>query len=158
MQVFKNSFFIEHLRWLIQKFYNYFCFFASLCLRKIFPKAAVPICSTKLLLLQILQNSQEDNCAGTCAVFLFKFFPFIQNTSVRLPLKFAEYLFLKPFFLSLDKSILLHRRSLRSKFSRILETFSKLFPPDSWISLFCLHLVFADRKHFYSILTDLSNL
>ena len=93
--------------------------------------------------------------------------PFLQNTSVRLLQKFVEYLFLEYFFVSLDKSILLHRRCLMSKFSGILvmvcrkifsafsnETFSKLFPPYARVSLFSHHLAFYDRKHFYSILTD----
>ena len=132
-----NSFFMEHLQWLLLKFYNYFCFFALLCFKKKKPKAAVADV------------------------------PFLQNTSVRLLQKFVEYLFLEYFFVSLDKSILLHRRCLMSKFSGILvmvcrkifsafsnETFSKLFPPYARVSLFSHHLAFYDRKHFYSILTD----
>ena len=64
------------------------------------------------------------------------------NSYVRLLLKSVEYLFLEAFFVSFDKSILLYRRCLMSKFSGILvlvgrkifsnfsnETFSKLFPP-----------------------------
>ena len=56
------------------------------------------------------------------------FFSFLQNTSVPLPLEPVDYLFLEPFFVSLDKSILPHRRYLLSKVSGILETFSELFP------------------------------
>ena len=95
--------------------------------------------------------------------YFLNYFPFLQNTSGRLLLKFVEYLFLESFFLSLDKSILLHRRYLMSKFPKILvcrklfsafsdETFSNScgFPQ---FSIFSPHLVFYDGKHFCSILT-----
>ena len=61
-------------------------------------------------------------------LFSGEFFSFLQNTSVPLPLEPVDYLFLEPFFVSLDKSILPHRRYLLSKVSGILETFSELFP------------------------------
>ena len=102
--------------------------------------------------------------------------PFLQNTFRRLLLKFVQYLFLESFFVSLDKSVLLHRRCLMSKFSEMLilvcrkifsafypilhETFSNSygFPLMQEFNPFYPHLVLYDRKHFCSILTDLSNL
>ena len=102
--------------------------------------------------------------------------PFLQNTSRRLLLKFVQYLCLESFFVSLDKSVLLHRKCLMSKFSEILilvcrktfspfyqmfhETFSKSsgFPLMQEFNPFYPHLVLYDRKHFCSVLTDLSNL
>ena len=102
---------------------------------------------------QILQNSQENICSAiTCSVLIFV--PFLQNTSGRLLVKLVEYLFWESFCVSLDKSILFYRRWLMSRFS---ETFSNSrgFPQ---FSLFSRQLVFSDRKHFCSILTDLSNL
>ena len=91
-------------------------------------------------------------------------------------LKFVQYLFLESVFVSLDKSVLLHRRCLMSKFSEMLilvcrkifsafypilhETFSNSygFPLMQEFNPFYPHLVLYDRKHFCSILTDLSNL
>ena len=86
-------------------------------------------------------------------------------------LKFVLCLFLGSVFVSL-----LHRRCLMSKFSEILmlvcrkmfsafypnlhETFSNSygFPLMQEFNRFYPHLVLYDRKHFCSILTDLSNL
>ena len=86
-------------------------------------------------------------------------------------LKFVQYLFLESVFVSLDKSVLLHRRCLMSKFSELLilvcrkifstfnpilhETFSNSygFPLMQEFDPFYLHLVLFDRKHFCSILT-----
>ena len=80
------------------------------------------------------------------------------------------------FFVSLDKSFLLHRRCLISKFSEILilvcrkifsafypilqEIFSNSygFPLMQEFNPFYPQLVLYDRKHFCSVLTDLSNL
>ena len=91
-------------------------------------------------------------------------------------LKFVQYLFLESVLVSLDKSVLLHRRYLMSKFSEMLilvnrkiysafypilhETFSNSygFPLMQEFNPFYPHLVLYDRKHFCSILTDLSNL
>ena len=102
---------------------------------------------------QILQNSQENiYSAITCTVFIFV--PFLQNTSGRLLVKLVEYLFWESFCVSLDKSILFYRRWLMSRFSEIFFN-SCGFPQ---FSLFSRQLVFSDRKHFCSILTDLSNL
>ena len=102
--------------------------------------------------------------------------PFLQNTCRPLLQKFVQSLFLESFFLSLDKSALLHHRSLMLKFTemlmlvcrKILSTFypnlHKSFSNSYGSALlqefnpFYLHLVVYDRKHFCSILTDLSNL
>ena len=91
-------------------------------------------------------------------------------------LKFVQYLFLESVFVSLDKSVLLHRRCLMSKFSEMLilvgrkrfsafnlilpETFSNSydFPLMQEFNPFYPHLVLYDRKHFCSVLADLSNL
>ena len=91
-------------------------------------------------------------------------------------LKFVQYLFLESVFVSLDKSVLLHRRCLMLKFSEMLilvcrKIFSTFFPilhetfPNSYgfplmqeFNPFYRHLVLYDRKHFCSILTDLSNI
>ena len=91
-------------------------------------------------------------------------------------LKFVQYLFLESVFVPLDKSVLLHRRCLMSKFSEMLilvcrkifsafypilhETFSNSysFPLMQEFNAFYLHLVLYDRMHFCSILTDLSNI
>ena len=91
-------------------------------------------------------------------------------------LKFVQYLLLESFFVSLDKSILLHRRCLMSKFSemfilvsrKILSAFYSIlhetFSNSYGFSLmqefipFYPHLVLYDRKPFCSVLTDLSNL
>ena len=91
-------------------------------------------------------------------------------------LNFVQYLFLESFFVSLDKSVLLHRRCLMSKFSEMLilvcrkifsafylilhETFSSSygFPLMQEFNPFYTHLVLYYRKYFCSILTDLSNL
>ena len=70
------------------------------------------------MLLQIFQNWQEKTCDEIGAP---------QHLSTIL-LKLVENLFLEPFFISLDKSILLHPKCLMSKFSGILETFPKLLP------------------------------
>ena len=90
--------------------------------------------------------------------------------------KFVQYLFLESFFVSLYKSVLLYRRSLISIFSEILilvcrkmfsafypvlhETFSNSydFPLMQEFNPFYPHLVLYDRKHFCSVLADLSNL
>ena len=79
-------------------------------------------------------------------------------------------------FVSLDKHVLLHRRCLMSKFFEILilvcrKIISAFYPilhetfPDSCgfaliedPKLFSPHLVLYYRKHFCSILTNLSNL
>ena len=100
----------------------------------------------------------------------------LQNTSQRMLLNFVQYLFLESFFISVDKSVLLHCRCLMSKFSEILilvcrkifsafypilhETFSNSygFPLMQEFNPFYPHLVLYDRKHFCSILTDLSDL
>ena len=92
--------------------------------------------------------------------------PFLQNTSQQLLLKFVQYLFLESFLVSLDKSVLLHRRCLMSKFSAILilvsrkifsafylilhETFSNSFdfPVIQEFNPFYPHLALCDRKHF----------
>ena len=71
------------------------------------------------MLLQIFQNWQEKTCAEIGAP---------EHLSTTL-LKLAENLFLEPFFIYLDKSILLHLKCLMSKFSGILQTFPKLIPP-----------------------------
>ena len=102
--------------------------------------------------------------------------PFLQNNSQRMLLKFVQYLFLESFFVSLDKSVLLHCRCLMLKFSEILmlvcrkilsafypilhETFSNSygFPVMQEFSPFYPYPVLYDRKHFCSILTDLSKL
>ena len=94
----------------------------------------------------------------------------------NLFLIFVQYLFIESVFVSLEKSVLLHRRSLMSKFSEMLilvnrkifsafypilhETFSNsfVFPLMQEFNLFYPHLVGYDWKHFFSILTDLSNL
>ena len=91
-------------------------------------------------------------------------------------LKFVQYFFLESVFVSVGKSVLLHRRCLMSKFSEMLilvgrkrfsafnlilpETFSNSydFPLMQEFNPFYPHLVLYDRKHFCSILTDLSNL
>ena len=106
----------------------------------------------------------------------FLMIPFLKNTSCRLFLKFVQYLFLESFFVSFDKSVLLHRRCLMSKFSGTLmlvwrkmfsafylilhETFSDSygFPYMQEFNPFSLHLVLYDRKYFCSISTYLSNL
>ena len=103
---------------------------------------------SQYVLLQIFQNCQEKTGAEIGAP---------EHLSTTL-LKLAKNLFLEPFFISLDKSILLHLKCLMSKFSGILETFPKLIPPYVWVSLFSPHLVFSDRKHFCSILTYMNNL
>ena len=90
-------------------------------------------------------------------------------------LKFAQYLFLESVFVSLDKSVLLNCRCLMSKFSEMLilvcrkmfsfyrilhETFSSSYGlclMEEFNPLY-LHPVLYDRKHFCSILTDLSKL
>ena len=102
--------------------------------------------------------------------------PFLLRTSRRLLLKFIQYLFLESFFVSLDKSALLHHRCLMSKFTEMLmlvcrKIFSAFYPTlhesfsNSYgfallqeFNIFYPHLVLYDRKHFCSILTDLSNL
>ena len=102
--------------------------------------------------------------------------PFLQNTCCRLLLKFIQYLFLESFFVSLDKSALLHQRCLMSKFTEMLmlvcrkifsafyltlnESFSNSygFAFLQEFNIFYPHLVLYDRKHFCSILPDLSNL
>ena len=84
--------------------------------------------------------------------------------------------FLRIFFVSLDKSALLHHRCLMSKFTEMLmlvcrKIFSAFYPTlhesfsNSYgfallqeFNIFYPHLVLYDRKHFCSILTDLSNL
>ena len=88
-------------------------------------------------------------------------------------LKFIQYIFLESFD-SLDKSVLLHRRYLMSKFSEILilvcrkifsafypilhETFSNSygFPLKEESNPFYPCPLLYDMKHFCSILTDLS--
>ena len=89
--------------------------------------------------------------------------PFLQNMSGRLFLKFVQYLFLESFCASLDKSVLLHRRYLMSKFTEMLillfiRLYMKIFSI-AWqeFNPFYPHRVLCDRKHFCSILTDLSN-
>ena len=102
--------------------------------------------------------------------------PFLQNTCRRLLLKFIQYLFLESFFVSLDKSTLLHHRYLMSKFTEMLmlvcrKIFSAFYPTlhesfsNSYgftllqeFNLFYPYLLLYDRKHFCSILNDLSNL
>ena len=104
--------------------------------------------------------------------------PFLQNTSRRLLLKFLQYLFLESlsFFVSLEKSVLLHRRCSMSKFSAILmlvfrKTFSAFYPIllETFSNSYCFplmqefnpfypHLVLYYGKYFGSVLTDLSNL
>ena len=84
--------------------------------------------------------------------------------------------FLRIFFVSLDKSVLFHSRCLMLRFSEILilvcrkifsafclilhETFSSSygFPLLQEFNPFYPHLVLYDRKHFCSILIDMSNL
>ena len=91
-------------------------------------------------------------------------------------LKFVQYLFFESVLVSLDKSVLLHRRCLMSKFSEMLvlvcrkifsafyrilhETLSNGydFPLMQELNPFYPHLVLYNRMHFCSILTDLSNL
>ena len=91
-------------------------------------------------------------------------------------LKPVQYLFLESVFISLDKSVLFHRRCLMSKFSEMLilvcrkifsafyrilhETFPNRygFPLMQEFNPFCPHLVLYNRKHFCLVLTDLSNL
>ena len=107
---------------------------------------------------------------------------------LRIPfLVFTEYLpptaseiptvsFLRIFFVSLNKSALLHHRCLMSKFTEMLMLVCKkifsAFNPTllegfsngygfvllQEFNIFCLHLVLFDIKHFCSVLTDLSNL
>ena len=90
-------------------------------------------------------------------------------------LKFVQYLFLESVFVSSDKPVLLHRKCLMSKFSEMLilvcrkifsafylilhETFSNSygFPLMHEFNPFHPHLVLDNRKHFCSILADLSN-
>ena len=102
--------------------------------------------------------------------------PFLHNTCHPLLLKFLQYLFLESFFVSLDKSDLLHYRRLMSKFTEMLmlvcrKIFSAFYPTlhesfsNSYgfallqeFNIFYPHLVLYNRKHFCSILTDLSNL
>ena len=90
-------------------------------------------------------------------------------------LKFIQYLFLES-VVSLDKSVLLHRRCLMSKFSQMLilvcrKIFSAFYPilHETFFNSYGLpliqefnpfypHLVLCDRKHFCSTLTDLSSL
>ena len=108
------------------------------------------------MFLQISQNSPLPvPVLFSCDFLIFSSF---SHTFVRLLLKFVGYLFLKRFFVFLDKSILLQRRCLTSKFSGILGTFFRLFSPYVGVSLFSPDLVFSDRKNFCSILTDFSNL
>ena len=101
---------------------------------------------------------------------------FLQNTLQQLLLKFVQYLFLESFFGSLDKSVLLHHRCLMSTFSEMLmlvcrkrisafylnlhETFSNSydFPIIQKFNPFYPYLVLYYRKHFCSVLIDLSNL
>ena len=82
------------------------------------------------------------------------------------PQKFVQYLFLESFFVSLDKSVLLHCRCLMSKFSEMLilvcrkifsafypilhETISNSysFPHMPEFNPVYPHLVLYDRKHF----------
>ena len=85
-------------------------------------------------------------------------------------------LFLESFFVSLDKSALFHHRCLMSKFTEMFmlacrKIFSAFYPAlhESFsnshgfallqeFNIFYPHLLLYDRKHFCSILTDLSNL
>ena len=95
-------------------------------------------------------------------------------------LKFVEYIpSWNILFIYLDKSVLLHRRCLMSKFSEILTLlcrkifsffnrfFTKLFPVAvvlllyknlNFLRIWSAHVVLCYRKHFYSVLTNLSNL
>ena len=93
--------------------------------------------------------------------------------------KFRRISLLRTFFVSLDKSALLHRRCLMSKFPEILirlcrkifsvfcpifhETFSNssgfaLIKEFNLFSRIWSHVVLYYRKHFYSVLNNLSNL
>ena len=85
-------------------------------------------------------------------------------------------LFLESFFVSLDKSALFHHRCLMSKFTEMFmlacrKIFSAFYPAlhESFsnshgfallqeFNIFYPHLLLYHRKHFCSILTDLSNL
>ena len=129
--------------------------------------------SQMLYKIVVLTNSAEFTRKDLCrylryfSVIFFNYFPFLQNSSGRLLLKFVEYLFLESFFVSLDKSILLHRRYLMPKFSKILilvcrkiffafsnETFSNSCGlPSSVFSLLTWYFMIGNI-----FVTDLSNL
>ena len=102
---------------------------------------------------------------------------FLQNTCRGLLLKFAQYLFLESFFVSLDKSALLHHRCFMSKSTEMLmlavcrKIYLAFYPTlhesssnsygfalQQEFNIFYPQLALYDRKHFCSILTDLSNL
>ena len=65
----------------------------------------------------------------------------------RLLLQFVQCIYLEPFLVSLDKSVLLHRRCLISKFSEMLillfiRFYIKVFPI-AMVSLFCKNLILS---------------
>ena len=152
---------VGHLRWVVLKFYNDFCFFASLCFNKNIPEADVlqNKCSYKFCKIH-KKRSMMLPVLFFCEFLIF--FPFLPNISGRLLLKFVEYLFLESFFVSLDKSILLHHICFMSKFSEILMCAEKYFlllqTKLSPIAVVSPSLVFSLLKHFCSFFSDLSNL
>ena len=111
-----------------------------------------------------------------CCPLLSVFFNDVQLNSWRsFFLKSIRYLSLESVFVSLNKSVLLHRRCSMLKFSEMLilvcrkifsafyilhETFSNSygFPLMQEFNPFYPHSVLYDRKHFCSVLTDLGNL
>ena len=127
---------MEHLPWLLLKFYS---FFASLCFNQKNSKSSRS-CFTE-------HHRTTASEIRMCD---------LRTTASEI----RRVSFFRTFFVSLDKSILLHRRCLMSKFSGILvlacrkiftafsnEPFSKLFPPYVRVSLFSHHLVFYDMKY-----------
>ena len=130
---------MEHLPWLLLKFYS---FFASLCFNQKNSKSSRS-CFTE-------HHHTTASEIRMCD---------LRTTASEI----RRVSFFRTFFVSLDKSILLHRRCLMSKFSGILvlacrkiftafsnEPFSKLFPlyvRDVRVSLFSRHLVFYDMKY-----------
>ena len=127
---------MEHLPWLLLKFYS---FFASLCFNQKNSKSSRS-CFTE-------HHRTTASEIRMCD---------LRTTASEI----RRVSFFRTFFVSLDKSILLHRRCLMSKFSGILvlacrkiftafsnEPFSKLFPPYVSVSLFSHHLVFYDMKY-----------
>ena len=119
-------------------------------------------------------SQQRNSKSNRSQMFLF-------YTSLRLLLKLVRtnaseirrLYFIRSFFVSLGKSVLLHRRVLMSKFSGILvlmcrkifsffsnETFSKPFPPYVRVIYFSHHLVFlkaSDHQKLPLLGYDLKN-
>ena len=139
---------MEHLPWLLLKFYS---FFASLCFNQKNSKSSRSCftehhrtTASEIRMCDLRTNASEIRMCD------------LRTTASEI----RRVSFFRTFFVSLDRSILFHRRCLMSKFSGILvlacrkiftafsnEPFSKLFPPYVRVSLFSHHLVFYDMKY-----------